>query len=163
MTMIIEEFWKSFIDKNKLPCSTSYISSLHFELTEKWANELLRLVLIGQKKATSSAYISFELENERVPEAGDYSIVTDWLGVPRCVIKTTAVKVLPYKDITLEICSREGEDDSLESWRKGHERFFIEDGKELGYKFSDELLVLFEDFEVVFKDEEYYKKIKEGI
>lgn len=82
---------------------------------------------------------------------GDYSIITDWDGIPRCVIETTAVTILPYKDITFDICKREGEDDSLESWQRGHERFFIEDGKELGYEFSQDMPVVFEDFKVVFK------------
>lgn len=50
-------------------------------------------------------------------EKGSYSIVTDWEGVPKCVIETTNVRILPFKDITYDICKLEGEDDSLESWR----------------------------------------------
>ena len=71
--------------------------------------------------------------------------------VPKCVIETTNVRILPFKDITYDICRLEGEDDSLESWRKGYISFFKEEGKELGYEFSEEMPVVFEEFEVVYQ------------
>lgn len=71
--------------------------------------------------------------------------------VPKGVIETTNVRILPFKDITYDICRLEGEDDSLESWRRGHISFFKEEGKELGYKFSEEMPVVFEEFEVVYQ------------
>jgi uncharacterized protein YhfF len=51
--------------------------------------------------------------------------------------------------ITFAIAKLEGEDDSLESRRGSHERFFREEGAELGYTFSEDLDVVFEEFEVV--------------
>ncbi|MPM92276.1 hypothetical protein SDC9_139411 [bioreactor metagenome] len=86
-----------------------------------------------------------------MPKRGSLSIVTDWDGNPRCVIETTAVTILPFREFTFEICSREGEDDSLESWQRAHTRFFTEDGKALGYEFSEDMPVVFEDFEVVYR------------
>lgn len=150
--MNINEFWKEFLKVTNKDSSTEYIDCFHFELTEKLANELLELVLTGQKKATASSLWGYEIEGERIPGVGDYSIVTDWAGTPRCVIETTAVTILPYKEITFDICKREGEDDCLESWQRGHKRFFSEEGKELGYEFSEDMPVVFEDFKVVFKD-----------
>ena len=145
------ELWKEFKRKNGIASNVNYLASFHFELTEKWANILLDLVLKGIKRATSSSLKSYEIENERIPEAGDYSIIEDWAGNARCVIKTTNVRIIPFKDITYDICKLEGEDDSLESWRKGHIKFFQEDGKELGYEFSEDLDIIFEEFEVVYK------------
>jgi uncharacterized protein YhfF len=52
--------------------------------------------------------------------------------------------------MTYDICKREGEDDTLESWQKGHRHFFTEEGKELGYVFSESMPVIFEDFKVVY-------------
>jgi uncharacterized protein YhfF len=121
----------------------------HFELTESACNYLLDLVLAGKKRATSSSLLSFKLSGEEVPKAGDLSVITNWEGVPRCVVVTTAVRVMRYGDITFAIAKLEGEDDSLESWRRNHERFFREEGVELGYSFSDDLDVVFEEFEVV--------------
>ena len=146
---LINEFWEDFLLKiNK---DTKYIDCFHFESTEQWANELLKLVLIGQKKATSSSLLAYQTDGDRIPEVGDLSIVTDWDGNPKCVIETTNVMIIPFKEITFDICKREGEDENLESWRKGHISFFSREGKELGYTFSEDMLVIFEDFKVVFR------------
>ena len=110
---------------------------------------MLDLVLKGQKKATSSSVLGYQIEGEEIPKEGNLSVITDWDGNPRCVIKTTRVRIIPYKDITFDIAKLEGEDDTLESWRKNHEKFFTEEGKDLGYKFSEEMEVIFEEFEVI--------------
>ena len=121
----------------------------HFELTEGACNYLLDLVLKGQKKATASSVLGYQIEGEEIPKEGNLSVITDWDGNSRCVIKTTRVRIIPYKDITFDIAKLEGEDDTLESWRKNHEKFFTEEGKDLGYKFSEEMEVIFEEFEVI--------------
>lgn len=148
---LVDIFWKKFLVETGREVSTKYIEVFHFELTEKLANELLQLVLIGQKKATASSLLAYEIEGTRVPEVGDLSIVTNWEGNPKCVIQTTAVTIIPFKDITYEICKREGEDDTLESWQKGHERFYKAEGNALGYDFTDDMPVVFEDFEVIYQ------------
>jgi len=147
----IENFWTEFLEKKHLEKSKKYIEAFHFELNEKLANELLQLVLDGQKRATASSLLGYEIEQNPFPKIGDYSIITDWEGDPKCVIETIDVVVIPYKDITFDICKREGEDDTLESWRQGHERFFREEGRTLGYEFSEDMPVVFEDFKVVYQ------------
>lgn len=149
--MTVDEFWNEFLTETGKDKSVKYIESFHFELTEKLANELLELVLSGQKAATASSLLSYKIYGDRVPEVGDYSIVTDWDGNPRCIIETTAVTILPFKDITYDICKREGEDDNLESWQRGHIKYFTEEGKDAGYTFTEEMPVIFEDFKVVYK------------
>ena len=121
----------------------------HFELTEKACNELLDLVLQGKKRATSSSLASYQTEGTTVPQEGELSVITDWDGHPRCIIRTTKVRVIPYKDIPFCLARLEGEDDTLASWRKNHEAFFREEGKSLGYSFSENMEVVFEEFEVV--------------
>ena len=148
---IINEFWQSFLKDTNLDKKTKYIESFHFEMTEKLAIELLNLVLIGKKKATASSKLFYDIENQPMPKEGDYSIVTDWDGNPRCVIKTTSVKVMPFKEVTYDICKKEGEDENLESWQQGHIKFFTNEAKEYGYNFSEDMPVVFEEFEVVYK------------
>ena len=150
----IEEFWKRFLEAKKMDPNTKYIESFHFELTEKWANELLRLVLEGRKRATASSLFAYSQEGQSMPKVGDYSIVTDWDGNPKCVIQTTTVQTIPYSEMTFDVCKREGEDENLESWRKGHQKFFTEEGKEMGYEFSEDMLIVFEDFKVVYQENE---------
>lgn len=146
----IDIFWNKFLKETNRNETVKYLDIFHFELTERLANELLHLVLIGQKKATSSSLWAYDIEGENIPNVGDLSIITDWEGVPRCVIETIGIIVIPLSKMTYDICKREGEDDTLDSWYIGHVRYFKEEGNELGYEFSDDMPVVFEDFEVVY-------------
>ena len=148
----IELFWNRLLVGNGYDKSKEYLEVFHFELTEVLANKLLNLVLEGMKKATSSSFKAYEKEGSNLPKIGDLSIVTDWDGNPRCVIETKNITIIPFKDITYDICRREGEDDSLESWREGHIRFFCNEAKEIGYEFNEDMLVVFEDFDVVYRE-----------
>ena len=149
-TVIINEFWKEFLLKTNRQKDTKYIECFHFELNERFANELLRLVLIGQKQATSSSLLAYKNEGNLIPKPGDLSIVTDWEGNPKCVIETIKVNTIPFKDITYDICKLEGEDNNLESWRKGHSTFFTNEGKVFGYTFTEDMPVVFEEFRMIF-------------
>lgn len=148
----IDLFWNRFLEEAGYEKDTKCLEVFHFELTEYLANELLKLVLEGKKKATASSLISYEKEGSKIPTKGDLSIVTDWNGNPKCVIETKEILIIPFKNITYDICKREGEDDCLETWREGHIRFFEKESKEVGYEFTEELLVVFEDFEVVYQE-----------
>jgi len=147
----IDQFWNEFITHTGRSKETKYVAVFHFELSERLANALLDLVLKGQKRATAASLDSFKLTGDPIPKKGDLNIITDWDGVPRCVVETKQVTILPFKDMTYDICKREGEDDDLESWKRGHQRFYTNEGKELGYTFTEDMLVVFEDFEVVYK------------
>ena len=143
-------YWQEFLRAKNLDSNLKYTSVFHFELTEKWANILLDLVLKGIKKATASSLYSFEIEKEALPKVGDYHIITDWDRNPRAIIQVTKVRIIRYCDMTFEVCKLEGEDESLESWQKGHEKFFRAEGKSLGYTFTEELPILFEEFVCVY-------------
>ena len=148
--MTVQAFWEAFLQETGRPADTPCLESFHFDLTEKWANELLRLVLEGKKRATSISLTCYELEGERVPAPGDLSIVTDWAGEPHCVIETTQVDILPFRDMTFALCRLEGEDDSLDSWRRSHIHFFTAEGREAGYAFTEDMPVIFEQFRVIY-------------
>ena len=121
----------------------------HFEMNESACNYLLELVLNGKKRATSSSFEAYNYSQDVFPKVGNLSVITDWHENPRCVVRTTSVRVLPFKDIDFSIAKLEGEDLNIESWRKNHQKFFIEEGRELGYTFSENMKVVFEEFEVV--------------
>lgn len=147
---MIEDFWADFLKNTGRDASTTYLECYHFDLNEHSANELLELVLSGRKQATSTSLYYFEKNGVKLPEPGDLSIITDWSGTPRCVIETTEVQILPFKDMTYELCKWEGEDDCLESWQIGHNHFFTEEGKQEGYQFSEGMPVVFEKFNCIY-------------
>jgi uncharacterized protein YhfF len=150
-----EQFWQQFLTCKDLDADTKHTGSWHFEVSEKGADSLLALVLSGQKRATASILKAYELEGSRVPEVGDYSIITDFHGTPHCIIQTTAITIIPFNEMTFDICKREGEDDRLKTWQDGHRRFFTHELKALGHDFTEDMPVVFEDFAVVYGLQEH--------
>jgi len=142
--MTVDAFWKEYLDYAKLDKSTKYRNSYYFDTTEEGATKCLDLVLAGKQRATTGILADYD---GNIPKAGeDYTIITDWHGVPHCVIQTTVVTIMPFGDMTFELCHREGAYNSLEAWRNDHMRYF----KEEGYDFSEDMPILFREFEVVY-------------
>lgn len=85
------------------------------------------------------------------PQAGDLSVVTDWDGIPLCIIETSEVEVRAFKDVDEEFAAAEGEGDlSLEYWENAHWAYFERVCNELGLERSPEMSVVCERFRVVF-------------
>ncbi|MCR3923277.1 MAG: ASCH domain-containing protein [Firmicutes bacterium] len=126
-------------------------SAWYFCDNEEDADELADLVIAGIKRATASLYLAYESEGEVLPTVGDHSIVTNWAGVAQCIIKTIKLNVVPFSDVSEAFAATEGEGDkSLAYWRTAHWHYFSREMKELGREPSEEMLVLCEEFVVVF-------------
>ncbi len=113
--------------------SRAKVAGLPEEIPEAWAfgagadqaDRLLALVLAGVKTATASSLWDYEADGDPVPAEGDFSIVLDGRGLPRAVIQTLAVEVVPFEDVSEAHAHAEGEGDlSLAWWREAHERFW---------------------------------------
>ena len=112
---------------------------------------LAELTRSGVKTATASAYQAYIYEKCDLPKAGECSVVLDTKGNAVCVIVTTRVTVVPFSEVTEEHAFKEGEGDrSLQYWRKVHAEFFTEALAEFGEEFSQNMLVVCEEFEVVY-------------
>lgn len=123
---------------------------------EAWAfgcepDLLAKLVLSGQKTATTSSYPLYALENEPLPQVGEYNIILDGNDEAICITKTTKVYRTLFKDVSARHAYLEGEGDrSLAYWRKVHQDFFTAELAEVKLNFTPELEVVCEEFEVVF-------------
>ena len=115
-------------------------------------DELAALVNSGVKRATSSSYDMYMLNDEPLPKAGEYSVILNADGEALCIIRTVRVEVVRYCDVTAAFAAAEGEGDkSLSYWRQVHERFFGMELNEAGLQFSPETKVVCELFELVYK------------
>ncbi len=113
-------------------------------------DELADLVVRGVKKATSSAFALYELEGEGIPQPGDCSVILDSEDNAVCVIRDVRVLVIPFNEMTSELAALEGEGDcSLQYWKKVHTDFFIQEMRSAGLEFTEDMKVVFEEFEVV--------------
>ena len=124
---------------------------------EAWAfgcepDLLAQLVLRGQKTATTSSYPLYALENEPLPQVGEYNIILDGNAKAVCITQTTKVYRTLFKDVSARHAYLEGEgDQSLAYWRKVHQDFFTAELAEVKLTFTPDLEVVCEEFEVVFR------------
>ena len=114
------------------------------------ADGLAELVKNGVKTATCSALAFYKIEDEELPQVGEYSVILDSAENAVCIIRTTKVYVTTFDAVTKEHAFKEGEGDrSLEYWRTVHRRFFTEELQETGLPFDEKLELVCEEFEVV--------------
>jgi uncharacterized protein YhfF len=144
------EDYSSSIDERHGDTNKAY-SVWNFCNDEKSANALAQLVKAGTKTATSSLHYFYTIEDEPLPEKNDFSIILDWNGISQCIIRTTSVSIVAFKDVTEDFARTEGEgDQTLGYWRKVHRDFFSEELKVLEMDFSEDMLVVCEEFEMVY-------------
>lgn len=116
------------------------------------ADLLADLVVRGEKTATASAYPLYEIENEPLPNVGEYNIILDSENKVICIIQTTKVYVVEFKEVSKEHAFKEGEGDkTLSYWKKCHKDFFEMCMTEVGKEFNEDMKVVCEEFKVVFK------------
>ena len=144
--------WEAFVGSGlaDAPDAKTPHTAWQFGAGRAMGDELAALVLDGRKRATAGALWSYEHEGESVPEAGEYSVILDGSGDACCIIRTTAVEVVPFEDVTEEFAATEGEGDgSLAYWREGHWRYFTSELAEFGRSAEPDMPVVCERFEVV--------------
>lgn len=151
MDSLVESFRDEFIEAKGLDDDTVITEVFRFGRNEEESERLLKLVLRGKKRASTMSLRAYESDGEPLPEKGSYSIVTDWDGIPRCVIKVTRVSVIPFCDITLQQALKEGEDTELSAWQEKHRDYFDMHGMLYGYSFSEDMPVVYEEFRVEYK------------
>jgi len=124
----------------------------YFSDNQETAKKLAELVKDGVKKATASLMYWYKVAGEPLPKEGEFSVITDYLGEPQCVIKTTKITIISFNKVTDNFAFLEGEGDkTLEYWKDVHNMFFTKELKEIGKEFSEDMEVVCEEFELVYK------------
>lgn len=114
------------------------------------SDRLAKLVLDGEKSATSAWLASYEAEGIDIPEVGDLSIMCDGADRPLALLRTADVRKIPFADVGPEIAQAEGEG-TLDEWKVEHRDFFARECAALGIEFDPEGDVVVEFFEVVYR------------
>ena len=146
--MTDKELWTAYIQK--YPCYKN-------EHYESWCygsdtpDLLAELTVSGMKTATASAFPFYEYEKCVLPKAGEHSIIMNTEGSAVCIVKTVKVTVLPFMQVSEEHAYKEGEGDrSLHYWRTVHAKVFSDELAEINMRFSENMLVVCEEFQMVF-------------
>lgn len=144
------ELWQEFKKEKKIPHDCYDVWS--FGNAPEMADELLSLVLSGEKTGTSSLHFLYEVENEQLPNAGSYSVILNGANQAKVIICNKAVDILPYNQISKVHAYLEGEGDrTLEYWRSVHQPFFEAELVEYNMPFDEHLILVYEMFGVVYK------------
>jgi len=146
----VAAFWTEYCRRAGLPEATAF-QAWPFGDSPALAHELVELVLHGPKRATAGLVEYNERHPGEAPVADGYSVVTEFDGTPRCVIRTAWLQQRPLREVDAGFAWDEGEGDrSLADWMDGHRRFFSRECASLGIAFSDDLPVQLERFELLY-------------
>ena len=114
------------------------------------ADELVELVLSGTKRATASLVRDYACGEEPMPKVGDFVVVVDGVGTPRCIWRTTEVAVKSLIGVDDAFAWDEGEGGRTRgSWLSDHREYFSNQANREGFEISDEIETVFERFEIV--------------
>lgn len=140
------EFFEAYKKSNNIDENVK-VSAWQFGVD---ADELADLVVQGKKRGTCSLNKLYEIDNDPLPEVGQYDIVLNSKDEPVVLIQNRKVEIVPMKDVTKEFALSEGEGDgTYEYWWNAHVAFFSELVKEYDLTFTTDDLLVCETFEVV--------------
>ncbi len=149
--MNIDLYWQKFKNESRVFDDPKYAGELSFHAHGITEPELLVLIMTGKKTAEMSAYASYSIDSEPLPVSGEIYIVTDHNENPCCIIEVTAVSILPYNEVTWPMAQKEGEDENFAQWHDRHNDLFNEDAKIMGYEFTPDINVIFQQFRVIYR------------
>lgn len=88
-------------------------------------DNLNRLVLAGQKRATAGLTSEYAEEDEPLEHVGERLALLDNDGAQIATVEVTQVEIMRFIDVPWSFAEAEGEGDAdLEEWRAGHGRFW---------------------------------------
>lgn len=150
----IEKYWNSFLAT--LPSDSPYHGKTYvaegFGDNPELADELGALILRGVKTGTCSAVWEWEAEGNPIPEVGLISITLNGNGDPICILETTQITLRRFNEVDEDFARSEGEGDlTLRYWREAHTNFFSRVLSKFGKEFSENMPLLCERFQVIYK------------
>lgn len=146
-----KDFWDEFCLANPEVKQDESYQVWYFGDSSELAKELCELVLEGKKIATASLVWENEPNPSSAPILNGYSLITDFDGNPKCIIKTIEINIKPFNEVDEVFAAKEGEGDlSLAHWKQVHWEYFARKCKELGKQASENMLVVCEEFKVIY-------------
>ena len=138
----MSEFWQEFLEAKGLPQNTTYAKILRMGQDEEISAKLVKMILRGKKRAFVSRCVSVS----EIPVRGEYAVVVDWDGIPRCVLKSVRAQMIRFNEITPEQVLKMGEDDNIGDWLRKYRDFFNSTGE-----FTEDMPIIYEEFRLEYK------------
>jgi uncharacterized protein YhfF/GNAT superfamily N-acetyltransferase len=146
----VAKFWTAYCGLAGLPTATP-CQTWYFGDTPALAHELVELVLRGPKRATAGLAWFNDEHPDVSPVPHGYSVITEFDGSPRAVVRTAQLDRLPFHAVDASFACDEGEGDrTLADWRDGHQRYFTRWMESIGRRFNEDMEVDLERFELLY-------------
>ncbi|MBK3914769.1 ASCH domain-containing protein [Listeria ivanovii] len=146
----VNKMWQNYRTENQ--DAPTKFEAWAFGDSAEMANELGGIVMDGTKTGTSSLFYWYDQGGEVMPSVGSYVVILDGEEEAMGIIKLVDVTIMPFNEVPERFAYLEGEGNrTLVYWRKVHTSFFTKESVELGIEFNEEVLVVCEEFEVVYK------------
>lgn len=143
--------WGDYLDKHLEYAFVDAPRVTHFCDNPKDAKTCLNLVLKGKKRATTHSLLGIQLRKEPLPKMGNFTVITDWEGKAKCIIRTIRVRMRPYFSIDDSYAQLEGEGDgSLAYWKETHWDYYTRELEPYGRVPRESMILVCEEFEKVF-------------
>lgn len=147
--------WESYAAAHpEAVAATGEYTVEHFGDSKDLANELLALVISGRKRATAELVADFIARGDQMPRIGSHWIACDGDGAPRIIIRSTELRIGPFRSADAAFAVDEGEDDgTLASWQREHRRYWTRVSTARGSQWSEDDDIVFERFTVAWPPE----------
>lgn len=146
------ELWAEFLKGQIVPVRKIHPRVDYFFDNQDDSVRSLRLVLDNRKTSYSQSLQVVQLRNERIPRIYDFTILTDFEGSARCIVKNTKVELIPWFNINRDHAITDGEgDQSLHDWKKMHWAFFARELARHGKIPKESMVVVHQKFDLIYK------------
>jgi uncharacterized protein YhfF len=143
-----DAFWQAFRRYAGLDHDNYVVGS--FADSPEMATELADLAMAGIKRGTVSLARDYGEGREPMPKPGDFVMMLDGERRPRFIWRTTEVTIKPLSQVDEAFAWDEGEGNRTRDWwLDAHRRYFARQATREGFEVDDEILTVFERFEVV--------------
>lgn len=151
MDALISRFWNEFLEAKGLDKGIKYCMVRKFGRNRDDSVRLLKLLTRGKLRAAVSGGGAEGDDGGVTPTKGEYSIITDWDDIPRCVVKTVRTQPIRLNGITAEQVLKMGEECTVGEWLERRRDLFIGMDKQDEYAFSEDMPIVYEEFRLEYK------------
>ncbi len=151
----IETFWRSFINSDSCPNNANDLFQASYQTgsDENDANEGAKLILRGEKTATSTLLWGLEENNEPLPKVGDLCVIKDGSENPVCIVQTTWVETIQFGEVDADFARDYSETDgTLEGWIKIFREYYSEECTAMNRELTEETPLVCERFQIIYSE-----------
>ncbi len=160
----IDQFWKDACNDMNIDVNTRYHAMPfceHFADTDntelKIIDDIGAMSVNHLKRGTCHQAVQFEKDNIPMRSVGDYWVVVKTDGTPLCVIRITAINMVPFNQVGPEFAASEGPEGGVlpshENWSFAHCEYFNEQCERWGIEWREDHPVVCESFITVYSPE----------